>query len=315
VESTFLKKPRVFLAILIATVLIGTALFIYLKNKGSAADSDGLSVRENAEKIVTSLLTKDSDNDGLGDWEEELLKTDAHNPDTDEDGTPDGEEIDQRRNPLIAGPNDTAAAITPSKQGGSEEAETSNLTATEKISRELLEGYIELKQGGQLTVQNSEQLITTLIDQASGISPKQYTADDIRIVTTPSADAIKRYGVEITAILKPDLALENDLVVLKRALEGQNSNELSKLDTSTRRYRATVAEMLALSVPQEVAAEHIAAANALARVSANVESMRAVFTDPVGALVGIKEYTVNEFAFIESLQTIGLYLKAHNAIP
>lgn len=49
---------------------------------------------------------KDSDNDGLKDWQEELYKTDPYNPDTDGDGYLDGEEVNSGHNPLVKAPGD-----------------------------------------------------------------------------------------------------------------------------------------------------------------------------------------------------------------
>jgi len=56
---------------------------------------------------------KDSDNDGLKDWEEALWKTDPQNPDTDGDGTPDGKEVAEGRNPAIPGPDDYLPSVIP----------------------------------------------------------------------------------------------------------------------------------------------------------------------------------------------------------
>ncbi len=63
---------------------------------------------------------KDSDNDGLKDWEEALWKTDPQNPDSDGDGTPDGEEVAEGRNPAVPGPNDSLpfTFLPPAKSGG-----------------------------------------------------------------------------------------------------------------------------------------------------------------------------------------------------
>ena len=50
------------------------------------------------------VLLKDSDNDGLSDYEEiNIYKTDPHNPDTDNDGMSDGDEVKKGRNPLGKG--------------------------------------------------------------------------------------------------------------------------------------------------------------------------------------------------------------------
>lgn len=56
----------------------------------------------------------DSDGDGLFDWEEEALATDAKNPDTDKDGYLDGEEVASGYSPLRYAPNDRQAdAVVP----------------------------------------------------------------------------------------------------------------------------------------------------------------------------------------------------------
>ena len=55
----------------------------------------------NNQEKRNELLNKDTDNDGLKDWEEILWKTDPNNPDTDGDKTTDGEEIKLNRNLII----------------------------------------------------------------------------------------------------------------------------------------------------------------------------------------------------------------------
>jgi len=53
-----------------------------------------------------SIAQKDSDSDGIKDWEEVIIRTDPNNPDTDGDGVLDGKETEQQRSPVKAGPND-----------------------------------------------------------------------------------------------------------------------------------------------------------------------------------------------------------------
>lgn len=48
------------------------------------------------ERIIKELQTRDSDNDGLTDYQELKLGTDPLNPDTDNDGIPDGRDIHPR---------------------------------------------------------------------------------------------------------------------------------------------------------------------------------------------------------------------------
>ena len=89
-------------------------------------------------------LAKDSDNDGLKDWEEELWKTDKNKADTDGDGTLDGQEIKLGRNPLVKGPNDKLSKETVADKVNTQTEK--DLTDTEKFSRELFLKIIAAKQ-------------------------------------------------------------------------------------------------------------------------------------------------------------------------
>lgn len=53
----------------------------------------------------------DADADGLLGWEENLWGTDVHNPDSDGDGTPDGDEVRNGRDPTIAPPDTRIPAV------------------------------------------------------------------------------------------------------------------------------------------------------------------------------------------------------------
>jgi hypothetical protein len=71
------------------------------KSKKQYRDSDADGLPDELEKVLgTDPKKADSDDDGVGDYEEvNIYGTDPNNPDTDGDGRLDGEEIKQGRNP------------------------------------------------------------------------------------------------------------------------------------------------------------------------------------------------------------------------
>ena len=92
----FMKKLPL-ISILVAVFLaIGLILFIGTYSKKGVFSRTALIESQD----------KDSDNDGLKDWEEELYKTSPYDPDTDGDGYLDGEEINSGHNPLVKAPGD-----------------------------------------------------------------------------------------------------------------------------------------------------------------------------------------------------------------
>ena len=68
------------------------------KNEGSAVPEQSLTIASYSAP-ENSIDELDSDLDGLPDWKELILGTDTKNPDTDGDGTNDGDEVKQDRNP------------------------------------------------------------------------------------------------------------------------------------------------------------------------------------------------------------------------
>ncbi|MBU4284869.1 thrombospondin type 3 repeat-containing protein [Patescibacteria group bacterium] len=100
-----LKIKNIPLATIILTSIfaVGLILFVGAFSKRSAFSTYNL---WGGKETIIESESKDTDNDGLKDWEENLYKTDPLNPDTDADGYLDGEEINSGHNPLVKGPND-----------------------------------------------------------------------------------------------------------------------------------------------------------------------------------------------------------------
>src|SRR3989344_2161019 len=136
------------LIILLVGAGIGSGIWFSLRmEKESAVKSNPLSP-EGAAEVVT-LLTKDADNDGLKDWEEDLWQTDSAKADTDGDGTNDGDEIQAGRNPALAGPNDPLDAES-IREKTTLEQRAKPMNETDRIAREFFNAYIAAKkQGGQ----------------------------------------------------------------------------------------------------------------------------------------------------------------------
>jgi len=118
------KKLNLLVAILILIIGIFIGGFLVLKSKtGKANIAQSLTelFGTNSQSSQTNEKNKDSDNDGLTDWQEEIYKTDPNNPDTDGDGYLDGEEVLSGYDPLKPGPDDKLSekAISPRPSPGS----------------------------------------------------------------------------------------------------------------------------------------------------------------------------------------------------
>ncbi len=92
--------------------LLASVVASFTKNKTFPVVPVPQAVFNTSSSTPTTDFKKDSDNDGLKDWEEELWKTDPLKADTDGDGTSDGDEIKAGRDPITKGPGDFLTAGT-----------------------------------------------------------------------------------------------------------------------------------------------------------------------------------------------------------
>ena len=150
----------IIVVILTTVTIVSSKLFKYVQ-KPDNSEMVNLIIKNNLNK---KLDTKDTDGDGLPDWQEEIWGSDKNNPDTDGDGTTDGKEVNENRNPTVAGPDDKilsdreiALQYVP--------GETDPKSVTSILSKNLLLRMAQLQQSGQYNDQTSEELATGLVDQ------------------------------------------------------------------------------------------------------------------------------------------------------
>lgn len=95
-----------FLAIILFLGFAGFMITSRLTKKEISPQSISSPTAYTTQENPLSIAEKDTDGDGMKDWEEVIIRTDPNNPDTDGDGVPDGKETQQKRSPVKAGPDD-----------------------------------------------------------------------------------------------------------------------------------------------------------------------------------------------------------------
>jgi len=298
------KIVPVFIVCLVA--LGGVFALLEYKNQTKTINNDGvISVAD--QKLIDSIANKDTDGDGLKDWEEALWKTDPNNPDTDGDGTKDGAEIAAGRSPLIKGPNDqltlNSASTTPST--------TRELTASDQFSRDLFTRYVAIKQTGNgdpANYDNYADLVQSYIAQESStMSPKTYSASDFKVIANETPTDVRNYGNAIGALFVDYSApkFENELVVLQRAVDNNNPLELDKLNANIIAYQKGRATLLKMAVPSIFLPDHIALTNVISTIILGIESMKSTFSNPIKAAAGLQNYpdaTDNFYPLLKSIR-------------
>ena len=157
-----LQHKNLIISGVVALTILGIGIYV---NSGSRSNINKQDDSTNpgqysANSTSTDVTVRDSDGDGLLDWEERLNGSDPFNADTDGDGTSDGKEVAAGRDPLKKGPDDQMPII----QDPSFATSSTDLTG---IKKEFFAKY--------LATQSKDIRENTYRDLIAGFSPKKFT--------------------------------------------------------------------------------------------------------------------------------------------
>jgi hypothetical protein len=283
-----MMKSKIILALIIASFFILAALLIKVNQTKKTPEKSDVAVI--IDSTVKKALAEDSDEDGLKDWEEGIRGTDPNKADTDGDGTDDGVEIQDGRDPLVLGPNDkentneTEENLLPKKKP----------TATDLFSREILEKYLEAKKNGL-------EIDTSLEEQiANMVLNKDYEGeitffDENNLVTSPneSPDFIRSYGNAIGTILTtpPVPNTPNEIEILKDIqINGLTEDHITNSKLLVERYNFMLSKLALVTTPKEAAASHVEIIRGIQVLRDTAEAIQTFENDPIGSLPKIARY-------------------------
>ncbi len=233
-------------------------------------------------KTNAEFKTGDQDQDGLADWLEEFYKTDPKNSDSDGDGTNDGEEIEQDRDPAVAGPKDpliTRKDLIDTKANFENFIEG---TLTDKVSVELFSEYLLLKKQGVLKPEDEAKLIDELskktVEQAS-LKPK-YALSDLNIVES-TEETISIYGDRVAQVTIDTLYRIDSYKYLK---------DLAYFEQLAKEYKTYAEDLRGIRVPTVTQEVHLELMNYSYNSSKLYEALVSADTDPFTSLVIISQF-------------------------
>lgn len=215
---------------------------------------------------MAAAIDTDSDHDGLKDWEETIFRTDAKNPDTDGDGTYDGEEIAENRNPLKKGPDD-AQPIAEKEPDPVYNAYSrlKELSSQGNITQALVYQIINqngldsfLKTGNSKETANTLEAYLKKIKSVPEFSEDSIPDNSLVISSETGTPAVKNYFNGVAGIYEKNIfpLKEDDLSILRAALDKNDPaklNDLSRFIAASERTYEAIAE---LSAPKNILLFH-----------------------------------------------------------
>jgi hypothetical protein len=233
------------------------------------------------------MLQKDSDEDGLFDWEETLWGTNPNDSDSDDDGVSDGEERRGGRDPLVAGVGDVVVFASTSRATSS-----APISTTEAVSRDLFGMYVnEFVKNKDLAPETRDVIVNRAVSTLQGkLSLPVYDGAGVARVASTTETHIA-YGLALKdALLSTAIDNVQENSVLVNLAQGTLSDQDRKtLQITANTYRTYAKKLQAVAVPEDVYTTHVAFIEALLQYAYLLEQMRNEARDPVEtlALVGL----------------------------
>jgi len=305
------SSKKISLIVVVLVLLIGITIggYLVLKSNFSVA-----SISEEISKILEQSKTpvtgcqpnpndknKDSDNDGLTDWEENTWQTDACKPDSDGDGYLDGEEIASGYNPAIPAPNDLLQGTDPNQT----RLLPSNLTqALAQILGEKITGgemglitdaseLMAIDTSNQIVNQALQEIVTRSIQE---FSLPNIPDKEIIISSDNSLIAIEEYAQEnVNAIdywaeatyIDLNKLYQAEIEIFYNAIQNNNFTEIHKY---TEFYKELTKSIKQISVPsdlKEIHKEQIGIFTILTNIYQAIENIE---NDPLKASIALEQY-------------------------
>ncbi len=308
------KKTLIFFAVII---LLVSSFIFYTYKRGSTENyinTDSLTALKN-NTVSQEQEAKDTDGDGLKDWEEVLYGTNPNNPDTDGDGTPDGLEIQHNRNPLIKGPKDS---LTPTAtKNGSTPTNSDNLTLTDKFAEDFFIKFMNLKQSGvKVTSDNADQIASDYLKSSSlpDIQGKTYKEKDLQLIKTDK-NILKTYSDSVTLVMArywPNNK-NNESLILQSAFDTTQDNPINEktlngLTGITDNYKKILTQLVSTPVPELAVSFHINILNSLSLYIKTLEMITGAYSDPLSGLAGLNALQTNQTNLIVNIANLRTYL-------
>lgn len=274
------------------------------KNKETYQRADQESGLVYSNITVKDLVNKDTDGDGIPDWQEGLYGLDSTKKET-TPGTPDKVAINNLKNRQEIS-NETI-------NRNADSAGPENTTQTAQFSRDLFTTIVAASQSGSIDQTTIDTLTTDLAEKIKNpIIRKTFLISDIKIIQDNTSQAFINYSNSFNAIYTKYPMSNNVLDILAKFIaDGENVNEkaLLELDPIVEQMNKIVNASSKISVPQSISTLHLNFLNTLEKVAENINDMRLFTTDPILSIGAINKYQENTDALKSAISTLNQAIK------
>lgn len=258
------------------------AIIIYFHNKKELA-------KVPSKILVKDLVQKDTNENGIPDWEESLWGLDP---------TKDGPEnkaviIAKREELSKTAESDMILGNEPSKE-------------TENLSKELFAVIISLQESGNLD-ENAMKEISNAIGEKIVPSPIPDIYKENMIITRAATEkSLNDYYEAFKKLVDKyaDKDIGNELIFISQGVKNNDPQAVSVVSDVALAYRAFGKELSKVPVPDSIAEYHLQLANDYEKVAQSIEGLAVLLDDPIIGMKSLINYKKYNDELVNNIQNI-----------
>lgn len=291
------KTIRVGVALIISLIFIFAGYYFSSPFRTTIANANS------SEELLRAYANKDTDGDGLPDWQEALYGTDIANPHSVDSVLTDKEAVDQGKiEPKFKSETPAPEKITEADIPGDAPASGS---LTERFAKEFFQKFMLSQHvGANPSNEEVQNFVTNAIADldVNEVQKDVFTASDVSVSGTGTS-ALTSYAVLMarglgTGAQSPK---KDELAYLNEAIINEDAQALKEIQQIAKAYRSMAEGAKNVPVPEELAETHLELMNATMNLGGTIEDMSAFKEDPIRTLFAIGQYQGNGIRFIRAL--------------
>ncbi len=296
------RTKSIVAALLLGGVMVAGAFWL---SSPSVRTAQALST----EDILRAYAMKDTDADGLPDWQEALYGTDPRNPRSVDPNMTDAEAVASGKvTPTFTSEETPERSIeVPGIDAGPE-------TLTDRFGKKFLENYLRLNEGMPLSPEDMTAFIASASKELAEERGARFTLSDLTVVGG-GEDALFTYVTTMDRVLTEHSASHDEKNVYdyfgEYVMGIETEHSMARIRELAQAYAESAEAIMQISVPSTVSGPHLDFANAYAGVGAVVEDMASMPEDPLRGLLGLLSYLDAWSAYSDALSKLGQTLDTH----
>lgn len=287
-SKKFISSLLIVIIIVVVVLIVKSSVSLFKKHNG-ADNTIGLT-----EVTVGGVIQKDSNGNGIADWEEYLW---GLNPN--KNGESNKEFILSKKKAL------SQSGII----SNSDNQET--ITDNELLSREFFATIVSLQQTGNLN-EESIKSVSDAIGQKieADTIPDIYTKSMLTIESDTPENRLNYLSYFIALAMKyQDMDVGRELTLISQGLGNNDPQALYAVNTIAKAYRSFGNELIKLPVPSNASNIVLNLANNYEKTAQSIENLTQILADPLIGMKGILNYKKYNDALVSEIGKLSQVLK------